>query len=125
MGERMERRELVKWINNLIEIDRLYRFYKNSLWLRLKKEVEEEQHHECQKCKARGRYRRNDVVHHVKHVREHPELALSRYYIDEHGKKQKQLICLCNQCHNEEHPEKFGKLMRQNQKDKFTNEERW
>ena len=95
-------------------------FYNSYAWRKLMKEVTKEQHHECQLCKPRGKYTRSDVVHHVKHIRDFPELALSRTFVDENGEIQKNLVCLCDTCHMEVHPEKQNR----NRK-KQINEERW
>lgn len=86
--------QLVSWINQLIKDDQLWKFYKSREWsgrsgyAGLKEEVLREQHYECQPCKERGIITRADTVHHVMHVREHPELALSRWYVDARGVRQ-------------------------------------
>ena len=113
---------LAKWIRELIRADRIIVFYKTDDWLELKEEVLQDHHYECQGCLKNGKYKRADVVHHVNHVRTHPHLALSKYYTDSKGEKQKNLLPLCNACHGLEHPEKFGN---QQGKEKFTNVERW
>lgn len=102
----MSIKELVVWIEHLISIDRLDKFYHSKYFRNLKKEVLREQHYECQRCRENGKLtivkldkKKSGVLHHVKEVRTHPELALSKYYYDEHGKKHKQLIVLCNECH--------------------------
>lgn len=58
--------------------------------------------YECQLCKARGRYSRGTIVHHVKHLRDRPDLALSLYDPDT---GERQLITVCKACHEAEHPE--------------------
>lgn len=113
---------LVTYIRGLIQRNEIYKFYKTEDWLELKEEVLEELHGECQGCLIKGRYTMAECVHHVNHVKKRPDLALSKYYIDKEGKKQRNLLPLCNICHNQEHPEKFGNYYN---KDKFTNEERW
>lgn len=57
---------------------------------------------ECQICKARGKYSRGSIVHHVKHLRERPDLALSIFDPDT---GERQLVTVCKACHEEEHPE--------------------
>lgn len=57
---------------------------------------------ECQLCKQHGRYRPGEIVHHVKHLKERPELALT-IYDPETGERQ--LITVCKRCHEEQHPE--------------------
>ena len=57
---------------------------------------------ECQRCKARGRYSRATIVHHVKHLRDRPDLALSVWDPDT---GERQLLSVCKACHEREHPE--------------------
>ena len=102
----MDTKELVSWIRYLISINSMDRFYHSKYFRAVKREVLREQHYECQRCKSNGKLtivrediKRSGVVHHVKEVRPYPELALSKYYIDELGNRQQQLIVLCNECH--------------------------
>ena len=117
-----------KQIRKLIETDELWRFYKSKPWIRLKTKILRENHYECAECRKRGVITRRDdgrllsTVHHVCHVRQHPELAMSRYYKDyETGEMKENLIPVCKACHNRLHPEKH----RQKNKNGFVNEERW
>lgn len=112
---------LESFIGSLIEMNKLYIFYKSDDWLELRQEVLEEHNFECQECLKRGRYTKADCVHHVNEVRHVPRLALSKTYIDKFGKEQKQLVPLCNTCHNIVH----DKLTKWQRKEKFKNEERW
>ena len=60
-------------------------------------------HYECQRCKdVKHKYRKAKIVHHVKHLRSRPDLALS-IWDEETGERQ--LISVCKQCHEELHPE--------------------
>lgn len=93
------------------------RFYHSSEWLAKREEVLKLDHHECQMCKAKGVYSQANTVHHVKPLRDRPDLALSVYDGDE-----RQLISLCAECHNKVHKEK-GYCDRTNEK--FLTEERW
>jgi len=118
---------ICEYINQLIEADELWKFYKSKDWIRLKRQVLSDQHHECQVCKAKGivtRYDENgkllQTVHHVNHVRVHPELALSRYYVDEQGHKQENLLTVCKVCHNRLHDRFEG-----SKPSGFMNTERW
>ena len=79
-----------------------YKFYSWPEWRSLRAEVLRLDHYECQHCKAAGRYSRGYIVHHVKHLRERPDLALSVFDPDT---GQRQLETLCKQCHEQEHPE--------------------
>ena len=124
-----------QWIRELIEKDELWKFYKSRQWIRLKESVLKAAHYECQECRAQGKITRYDIdsegnkrllstVHHVMHVRDHPELALSRTYKDmETGEVKQNLIPVCKVCHNKLHPEK--RRQRQRHTDSFTNVERW
>ena len=121
------------WIRELIERDELWRFYKTREWRRLKGAVLRESHYECAECRRLGKITRYDVgedgqkrilstVHHVMHVRDHPELALSRQYPGGDGRMHANLLPVCKACHNKLHPEK-----RRNggKPEGFMNEERW
>ncbi len=108
-------------IKGLIECDRVDIFYNSYHWRQLSKQVKAEQHNECQLCKKQGKYSPADIVHHVKHLRQWPELAYSRTYTDEQGIEQVQLLALCNDCHNKVHNRRLNVV----KKDKFVNEERW
>lgn len=76
-------------------------FYKTYAWKRKRAEIKERDNNECQKCKARGKARVGQVykldVHHIKHLNKHWSLRLT----------DSNLITLCVDCHNEEHPEKL------------------
>ena len=122
----MTTKELVSWIEYLISINRLDKFYHSKYFKRVKREVLREQHYECQRCKERGKLtivkesiKRSGVVHHEKYVREHPELAIEKYYYDEFGNKQRNLIVLCNECHEIVHERAYKR------EPTFINEERW
>ena len=102
----MDNGELVTWLRYLISINRLDTFYHSKYWNKVKKEVLKEQHYECQHCKEKGNLtivrediKKSGVVHHINYVREVPNLALSKYYIDKQGNKQRNLIVLCDPCH--------------------------
>ena len=124
-----------EWIRELIEKDELWKFYKSKDWIRLKTSVLKAAHYECAECRKQGKITRYDIgndgkkrllstVHHVCHVRDHPELALSRTYKDySTGNDEKNLIPVCKACHNKLHPEKYRHNMRK--AEGYTNVERW
>ena len=125
-------KDLKRYIEDLISKDELWKFYKNKEWIALKNKILEENHYECAMCKDKGIITRYDIakdgkrkrittVHHVRHVRDYPELALSRYYTDETG-QHTNLIPVCKKCHNVLHPEKRH---RRDGKKQYRNEERW
>ena len=94
----------VEKIKQLLESGKEINFYMSSSWQDLAAKVRRMDRYECQLCKARGRYSRGVIVHHVKHLRDRPDLALS-IYDPETGERQ--LITVCKQCHEEQHPEAF------------------
>lgn len=106
------------WIRELIAADRLSEFYKSMAWEKLRAEVLREDKHECQMCKSRGWYRKATTVHHQRHVRSYPNLALSKHYYHQ-GKQQRNLISLCHACHEEIHDH------RQKEKAEPLTPERW
>lgn len=63
-------------------------------------------HWECQICRQRHRYRRAVLVHHVKHLKDRPDLALSVF---DEATEERQLISVCRSCHEEQHPERMRK----------------
>lgn len=123
-----------QWIRELIGRGELWKFYKSKDWKKLKAQVLRDHHYECSECRKLGKITRYDIsedgtkrklstVHHVCHVRDHPELAMSRWYKDyETGEMRENLIPVCKACHNKLHPEK---QKRQARTEGFTNEERW
>lgn len=113
---------LREYIQRLIDADRIEEFYSTADWRELREEVKAFFHWECQECLKRNRITTDELcVHHVNEVKDRPDLALSRYYTDDKGQQQYNLIPLCKTCHNLVH-DKLGEWQR---KDKFMNEERW
>lgn len=88
-------------------------FYNSGIWLRKRNKIWERDNFECQKCKQRGGYSAAECVHHIKHLKDRPDLALT----------DSNLISLCFDCHNIEHPEKLKK--NNSSARKFINQERW
>lgn len=110
-----------QWIADLIASGDVHAFYTSVKWERTRAEVLALDHHECQYCKERGRYRRARLVHHVNHLRDRPDLALSIWYTDTQGVKRRQLVSCCWDCHEAQHPER---LRRKRRKPPLT-PERW
>jgi len=73
--------------------------YKLKKWRKKREAILKRDGYLCQECRKYGRRREAEMVHHIKHVDEFPELA----YTDSN------LISLCNACHGKMHPEKLGK----------------
>lgn len=109
----------VEQIKALIQQGKTEKFYNDKYWRRLSAEIIRENHNECEFCKARGRVSKARLVHHVKYLKYFPHLAYSRYYVDDKGNKIKQLVALCQTCHEEQHPE------RRNGNVHFINVEKW
>ncbi|MBU3153492.1 HNH endonuclease [Clostridium estertheticum] len=89
----MDTKELVQWIGRLIHDNTIVKFYKHSLWRHLRQDCLDEQHNECQICKSKGLVETATVGHHMKTVRKHPELALTKSNI----------LCVCAECHYQIH----------------------
>ena len=89
-------------LRGLISHGREALFYWWPEWEALREGVLKMDRGECQVCKARGRYRRGAIVHHVKHLRDRPDLALSVWDPDT---GERQLVTVCKACHEEAHPE--------------------
>ena len=103
------------------------KFYNSSEWKHKRIDILDRDIHECQDCRARlrvaaknrirltgdqAKIRPGKEVHHIKELREHPELGLDN----------DNLISLCTQCHNirhGRHPKRFIS------KKKIVSEERW
>jgi len=117
----MKNEYLKNYLIDLIAKGRIEQFYHRSDWKALKKDVFKKQHFECQECLKDNILTIVDLecpCHHVKELKDFPELALSEIYIDELGNKQRNLLALCFKCHNKIH-NRFQK------KDTYFNEERW
>lgn len=99
-------------LRQLIDDDREAEFYSWDEWRRkLRPEVLRLDNFECQLCKARGKVRTGTagsrmIVHHVKYLRDRPDLALS---VIDPDTGERQLITVCKDCHEALHP----KAMRQ------------
>lgn len=89
-------------LRRLIAAGRGNEFYWWGAWQKCREQVLDYDRHECQICKAQGRYRRAVLVHHVKHLDARPDLALS-LFDPETGERQ--LLSLCKSCHELQHPE--------------------
>lgn len=113
---------LADYIRQLIKAGQIEKFYLSDDWKELRQDVLDDFHNECQECLKRGKITTKELcVHHVNEVRDRPDLALSRHYVDSKGIKQYNLIPLCKTCHNLIHE----KLKNYKKKSRFTNEERW
>ena len=91
-------------LRRLIETGREHEFYDWPEWETTRQKVLQLDRYECTRCKARGKYSPAVLVHHVKHLTDRPDLALS---IDDPDTKTRQLVSLCRPCHELEHPERL------------------
>ena len=95
-------------LRQLIAEDREHEFYDWDEWRRkMRPQVLKLDNNECQLCKAGGRVRSSSqgwrmIVHHVKHLRDRPDLALSVFDPDT---GERQLVTVCKECHERLHPE--------------------
>ena len=97
-------------IRALIVADNTEAFYNSKAWRRLSHRIINAAHKECRICKQEHRLTRAVLVHHVKPLREHPELAY----------EPSNLMPLCHDCHERMH--KRGLYA---ERTGFINEERW
>lgn len=97
---------ITQWIMQLITDDNIHAFYISSAWKKKKRQILKDQNHECQRCKAKGIYKKARTVHHKKYLRDRPDLALDDGNLE----------AICEECHYDEHHRKIPG---------FTNVERW
>ena len=87
-------------LQSLIASNREFLFYSWPERRALRPQVLRMDHFECQVCKRSRRYSAAKLVHHVKHLKERPDLALSVW-----DGAERQLISVCKSCHEKLHPE--------------------
>lgn len=110
-------------IKELIKSGKTADFYNSFFWRTLSHSVIKEHHNECYLCKRKGKISRAILTHHVKHLKSRPDLAYKKYYFDEKGNKQIQLMPLCHSCHEQIHER--GAYQALKKSNKFTTPERW
>ena len=93
------------------------RFYNSQAWRDLSDKVRGYDHCQCVLC---GSAKRPLIVHHVKHLKDRPDLALKLFDPDT---GERQLITVCKRCHERLHPESLSGC-RKNMADEIT-PERW
>ena len=93
-----------EYVNYCLATDPLL-FYHWGTWERKRREILKLDKYECQICKQKyKRFRKANTVHHVNHLKDRPELALSTWYHDPAThQRRRQLISLCHDCHEEVH----------------------
>lgn len=80
------------------------RFYSWPEWEHVRREVLILDHNECQICRRCHRVGPADLVHHVKHLKARPDLALSVF---DPSTGERQLLSVCRACHEMLHPERM------------------
>lgn len=116
---------LEQYINKLIAEGKIYKFYKSDEWLQLRKKVLEDNHNECEMCRAKGVVTKATLVHHVNYVKTYPRFALSYYVVDKQGQRKKNLLALCDKHHEQVHCRFTQGRNNINNKGKLFNEEKW
>ena len=81
----------------ILKLNDIRDFYKTYVWKKFRNAEMKKKKYRCEKCWKKGYYHRATVLHHKKHLRDYPELALTESNME----------ALCEQCHIEEHPEEF------------------
>ena len=87
-------------LNAMIQAGKSHDFYSWPEWDKLSREENKLDNYESQRFNAINTNLRATIVHHVKHLKDRPDLALSVYDGDD-----RQLVSVCKQCHEELHPE--------------------
>ncbi len=103
-------------IKQLIQEGNKKKFYDDTYWKKLSKEILERDRYECQECKKEGKLTikqqgRKLDIHHIKELETNPELA----YV----KSNLETVCIHH------HNILDNKQFNVKRKEKFINEERW
>lgn len=81
----MERRYL-----RAIESGNTHAFYNSWTWYKKRLGILKRDNHECQRCKKEGLVSRGDIVHHIKELKDRPDLGVTS----------DNLVTVCHRCHN-------------------------
>ena len=96
------------------------KFYDWPEWKKARGDALRLDRNECQRCRTiRHKYRKAVLAHHVKHLKDRPDLALSLFDPDT---GERQLVSLCRGCHEEVHPERQWRKVT---KRDYVTKERW
>lgn len=107
-------------LQKLISAGAEKKFYDWPEWEKIRRDVLDLDRHECQRCRAvKHRFRRAVLVHHVKHLKFRPDLALS---VLDPETGERQLVSLCRACHEDVHPERQWRKVT---KKAYVTAERW
>lgn len=87
-------------------------FYDSRAWRRVRREVLEMDHNECQLCRQRHTHTKGVIVHHSFHLDQYPEYGLSVWVEDPGtGERRRNLITVCRTCHETAcHPERMAAM---------------
>lgn len=96
-------KQQIDFVRDCIVNKDMHAFYTWTPWEKVRLDALKLDKFECQHCKAKGKYTKATTVHHVNHVKQYPELALSLWFKDRDGKTRRNLISLCHDCHEKEH----------------------
>jgi 5-methylcytosine-specific restriction endonuclease McrA len=86
-----------------VRTDHMQHFYRTWQWRKTRNAVLVLDHHECQLCRAKGRYTKATVAHHVHYLKARPDLALAIWATFADGERRRNIIAVCNACHELEH----------------------
>lgn len=124
MKRRMDESDIAFAVECISSGDK-HRFYNSNRWKQTRALVMSIDHNECQRCKELyHRIRKANMVHHVNHLEDRPDIGLEIWLED----GTRNLVSLCNSCHDEVHPEKqvkFRKHIEELKHKKETNDELW
>ncbi len=96
----------IEHVRECIRKGNMHAFYDWPPWVKIRHQVLILDKFECQRCKEHGIYRRATVAHHRMFVKKYPELALEIWYTDTDGTRKRNIISLCNECHEVIHGRK-------------------
>lgn len=115
--------ELLQFIKECISKNDMHSFYIKKEWQDKRLEIIKRDHCECQSCRRKGiikvvkpnsKLRKERAyVHHIKHLKDYPELALDNANLE----------TLCFECHELEHINERHYF--EQVKERYVNEEKW
>lgn len=94
-------------LERLIADGQEHAFYLWTDWKAVRAAVLRLDRWECQVCREHGRYSRGEIVHHVKHLKDRPDLALE---IWDPQTGERQLVTVCKACHEAAHPDALQRV---------------
>ena len=79
-------------------------FYSWCKWLQVREKVLKSDKFECVICREKyHRYRAANTVHHVNHLKDRPDLALSTHYVDPATHQRKRQLIMIVEWHHQSH----------------------